>query len=187
MAAESSEEFPRFEVTELRGDGATRATSDAEWERVFSHFQPRLLSYFKRKADGVLPLDDLLQELWMRAFLNVSSLDSERALWSWLVTIGNNLLRDELRRNRPRLEDIPISDDALADEIAEFVGVTPVDPEARDDLQELRAKLSDEEWELLNLLCVDNLSHEEAAQRLGMPTAMASRQRLRRVRQRLLG
>lgn len=179
--------FPTFDLALLRAEGTNAAATSAEWERAFAHFQPRLLSYFERRARTVLPLDDLLQEVWLRAFLNITSLDSASALWTWLITIANNLLRDELRRHRPILQSLPEEAPEDPNNIAEFIGfVDEPSGGLTDKIDEMRAKLSEEEWEFLNLLSVDKLSHIEVASRLGLKSAMASRQRLRRIRQRLL-
>jgi RNA polymerase sigma factor (sigma-70 family) len=179
--------FPTFDLALLRGEGAGESAAAAEWERAFAHFQPRLLSYFERRASGILPLDDLLQEVWLRAFLNARSVDSANALWTWLVTIGTNLLRDELRRNRPIIESFADEAGDHVGGIAEFVGVVQQPGgNSSDVVEEMRAKLTEDEWEFLNLLCVDNLTHEEVARRVGLKSAMASRQRLRRIRQRLV-
>jgi len=187
MSEIPSERFPLFDLPLLRGEQGDESVREAEWERVFAHFQPRLSSYFGRRADGIYVLDDLLQEIWLRACLNVRTLESASALWTWLVTIGNNLLRDELRRKK--VETVPLEDrgDGLADGIDEFLGNLEHAPSGADAelLDDLRGKLTDEEWEFLNLLCVDNLTHEEVARRLNLSTAMASRQRLRRIRQRI--
>ena len=187
MSKLASEQFPLFELSLLRGEQGDDEAREAEWERVFAHFHPRLSSYFGRRADGIYVLDDLLQEIWLRAFLNVQTLESASALWTWLVTVGNNLLRDELRRKK--LENVSIDGrgDGSQDGIDEFLGNLERAPGGgnADLLDELRGKLTEEEWEFLNLLCVDNLTHEEVARRLNLNTAMASRQRLRRIRQRI--
>jgi RNA polymerase sigma factor (sigma-70 family) len=154
---------------------------------VFVHFQPRLHAFFLRRSEGILPLDDLLQEVWLRAFLNVASLESAGALWAWLTTIGSNLLRDELRRSRPDVRSIDTQSHELDGEIANYLVECSDDgvDDSLDKVAEIRRKLSDEEWEFVSLLCIDNLSHTEVATRLSLTSAMASRQRLRRIRERL--
>jgi DNA-directed RNA polymerase specialized sigma24 family protein len=124
--------------------------------------------------------------MWLRACLNVRTLDSASALWAWLVTVGNNLLRDELRRNRPEVVRLAEHGDDPDVGVEEFLGNLEAPPGGTDAdaIDGLRAKLTGDELEFLNLLCVDNLTHEEVAQRLNLKTAMASRQRLRRIRQR---
>jgi RNA polymerase sigma factor (sigma-70 family) len=187
MPQSGSNPFPTFDLALIRGEEGSESARAAEWERVFAHFQPRLLSYFERRANGILSLEDLLQEVWLRAFLNVKSLGSANALWTWLVTIGNNLLRDELRRNRLILESLPDETGDHAASIAEFLGVgQQLGGSLSETVEDMRAKLTEDEWEFLNLLGLDNLTHEEVAGRVGLKSAMASRQRLRRIRQRLL-
>lgn len=188
MSELPDQRFPVFDVALLRGDAGDVASQNKEWERVFGHLQPRLLSYFARRSEGILTLDDLLQEIWLRAFLNVDSLSSAAALWTWLVTIGTNLLRDELRRKRPPVDPLLSGDGKDAYNIAEYIGAaSPSHGEpSSDTIDEIRSKLTENEWEFLNLLCVDNLTHEEVARRLQLKSAMASRQRLRRIRERLV-
>ncbi len=178
--------YPAFDLGVLRGDSGDELRERSEWNRVFAHFHPRLTSYFKARADGILPLDDLLQEIWLRALLHISSLDSDAALWAWLVTIGANLLRDELRRDRPPI--VPIERVGREGDVVEYLGLPVVskDEEMIAEAHDLRQRVTAEEWEFLNLLCVDNFTHDEVAVLLGLKTAMASRQRLRRIRQRLV-
>lgn len=187
MSELPSERFPLFDLSLLRGEQGDEGAREAEWERVFTHFHPRLSSYFERRADGIYVLDDLLQEIWLRVFLNVQTLESTSALWTWLVTVGNNLLRDELRRKKLETVSLDGRWARSLDGIEDFLGNLEHPPGVANTnlLDELRGRLTDEEWEFLNLLCVDNLTHEEVARRLNLTTAMASRQRLRRIRQRL--
>jgi RNA polymerase sigma factor (sigma-70 family) len=188
MSQTPGQKYPLFNLGLLQGDHWDEFAINAEWERAFGHFQPRLVSYFERRTDGIFLLDDLLQEVWLRAFLNVKSLESGMALWTWLITIGNNLLRDELRRKRPIVQSLTSDEDAGASSIAAFIGIDAYAPAdgLSESVEEMRAKLTEDDWEFLNLLCVDNCTHEEVARRLGIKSAMASRQRLRRIRQRLL-
>jgi RNA polymerase sigma factor (sigma-70 family) len=180
--------FPVFDLPRLTGKRG-EAERNSEWDRVFSHFQPRLRAYFGPRADGIQPLEELLDEVWLRAVLHIDSLESSGALWSWLVTVGNNLLRDALRRRDTGIELVNVDvDDRRSSDVAAFLGavVPPDSPAATGAVERIRQNVSAEEWEFLNLLCVDNLSHESVATRLGLKSAAASRQRLRRIRQRLI-
>src|SRR5882672_7595673 len=75
---------------------------EAEWLRVYRHFNPRIESFFRGRVSGGSELDDLIAEIWRRALLNIHSLRAREAMWTWLTTIGNNLLRDRARGNRVR-------------------------------------------------------------------------------------
>ena len=110
-------------------------------------------------------------------------------MWSWLTTIGNNLLADLRRRQnvRDRREILftdAADDDALERALASWatinIGVT------QEELgSELLRQLTQDEREFVELFVVDGLSHEELAVRLNLPSAAASRQRLRRLRERM--
>lgn len=71
--------------------------------------------------------------------------------------------------------------------LAGWTGDAPANELSDDARAAALAALSDEEREFLELFAVDGLSHEEIAERLGLASAAASRQRLRRLRLRLTG
>ena len=56
-------------------------------------------------ADGD-DLDDLVQETLFRAFRRVDSWRGGASFRSWLLTIGSNLLRDEVRKRKGKLVSI---------------------------------------------------------------------------------
>lgn len=186
MELEQPAARPRFKLLALKGD-VGEEERNREWRAVVDHFEPRLAGYFRRRVDGVMLIDDLLQEVWLRACLHIKSLRSDGALWNWLTTIGSNFLRDEISRRK-----LPVvSGDRELHEAdvraVEFLGMDRSNGEEIElRTESVRSQCSEEEWELLNLLAVDELSHEQVAARLGLPSAVASRQRLRRLRERLV-
>ena len=173
-----------FDLALLQARAGHRAVQEAEWLRVFRHFNPRLSSFFSDRCDLQYQSEELLTDLWSRACLHVQSLRSSYALWSWLTTIGNNLLTDHQRR-RGRSREIAFTDHVEADEQLEQLLAGWIEsPEAEPASSELDL-LTIAEREFLELYAVDGLSHDEIAGRLGLASAAASRQRLRRLRLRL--
>src|SRR6266487_2372810 len=85
-----------FKLSLLRGDEGSSQDRDLEWLRVFRHFDPRLRDFFGQR-DQALPVDEIVGEVWGRAFLFISTLKDAAALWSWLTTVGNNVIRDRVR------------------------------------------------------------------------------------------
>jgi RNA polymerase sigma factor (sigma-70 family) len=176
----------------LKGTEGSASDRDDEWLSVFRHYQPRLESYFRSRLGDAADADDVVAETWSRAFLFIGSLSSAAALWSWLTTIGNNVIRDRQRRaqRRPELRESDLTNpegtlEAFIDgwSFREFASEGPAG-HARAAVLD---RLSSEEREYLELLAVEGLSHHEIAQRLHLPSAAASRQRLRRIRVRLTG
>lgn len=173
----------------LKGREGDSDDRDAEWLKVFRHYDPRLRSFFVWRFASEDELEDHLAALWARAFLFVGSLKSPAALWSWLTTIGNNVFHDEQRRRtrRPQLLESEMHghEGALEVLIAGWTADIDESDQHREEASVILDALDAEDREFLELYAVDGLSHEEIARRLGLPSAAASRQRLRRIRLRL--
>src|SRR5687768_1981765 len=88
---------------QLLGD-LSRHSDEREvcWLRLHRHYSPRLAQYLGRRIPSGHSVEEVIAEVWRRAFLKVGTLKSSRAMWSWLTTIGNNLLTDLMRRNQVR-------------------------------------------------------------------------------------
>lgn len=161
---------------------------EALWVRLHRHYSPRLASYLARRVPPGHTVEEVVAEVWRRVFLKVETLRSSRAMWSWLTTIGNNLLIDLGRRSVVQAKREVFWTDGERDAVvSEVIAGWSVSAESSPEGSggDLLAGLSSEDREYLELYSVDGLSHEEIAQRLKLPTAAASRQRLRRLRQRL--
>ncbi len=176
-----------FKLGVLRGDEGSSQDRDMEWLRVFRHFDPRLRDFFGRR-DQSLAGDEVVGEVWGRAFLFIATLKDAAALWSWLTTIGNNVIRDRIR-SQVRHPSGSLSNSRDAAAVEESFVRTWIDAEnetaVRVDVQSLISRLPPADRELLRLVAVDGLSHEEIATQLGLPSAGASRKRLQRIRLRL--
>jgi len=176
-----------FKLGLLRGDEGSSQDRDSEWLRVFRHFDPRLRDFFGRR-NQTLAVDEVVGEVWGRAFLFISTLKDAAALWSWLTTIGNNVIRDRMRSQlRHPTGSLSESKDATA--VEESFVRTWIDREneaaVRVDVQSLISRLPPVDREFLRLVVVDGLSHDEIATQLGLPSAGASRKRLQRLRVRV--
>lgn len=176
-----------FKLSLLRGDEGSSQDRDLEWLRVFRHFDPRLRDFFGRREQA-LPADEIVGEVWGRAFLFISTLKDAAALWSWLTAIGNNVIRDRMRSHlRHPTGSLSESDVATAVEesfVRAWIDVEN-DTAVSGDILSLISRLPPADRELLRLVAVDGLSHDEIATQLGLPSAAASRQRLRRLRMQL--
>ncbi|MFF3871846.1 RNA polymerase sigma factor [Streptomyces sp. NPDC001978] len=139
-----------------------------------------LHGYFARRAPQAA--DDLLAELWLRAYAARRGFDPARgSVRAWLFGVARNVLSAHWRRVMAPRADLP--------------GPTRDDPwEAVDDrlvataiaprLRSLLAELPPEERELLLLVAWEELTPSEAAAVVGIPAATA-RTRLHRARNRM--
>ena len=177
---------PPFDLALLADEAAPEPLRQAEWRRFFRHFDPRLRSYFAPRVPDADELDDLVAELWRRVLLRVGRLKSASALWSWMIQIGVNLLRD-LGRQGVRREDRRVSlEELTAAELQDAVVPRVIDrsdmgPQGEHFKGILKTLLAVDR-ELLELYAIDELTHAEIATRLNLPGAAASRKRLQRLR-----
>lgn len=126
--------------------------------------------------------DDLVQAACERALAHQDSFDPLTRFDAWIFRIIRNLWIDQLRRTRtagPR-EDIDDHEEHLG-------GGGEGDVLARMELREVSAamaKLSDDQREVLVLVCVEDFSYRDAAELLQLPigTVMS---RLARARKNL--
>jgi RNA polymerase sigma-70 factor (ECF subfamily) len=121
-------------------------------------------------------LDDLTQEVFLRAWRSQSVFRRQAAHKTWLVRIARNLATDELRARgaRPEHEEI--------DDVSEAPGL---DPHDRMSIRRLLAGLPSDDRLLLVLLCVEQWTTAEISGVLEIPVgtvksrAFALRQRLK--------
>lgn len=157
------------------------AASDPEaFVQLMWHHGPALYGYLRRRA-GSDAGDDLLAEVWMRAFRARATYDPRLSgSLPWLYGIARNVLRAEWRRSSRR---------RIAFEAA-LVDPWP-EVDCRIDASALRSqlikavkRLSDDEREVLLLVAWEQLSPADAAVVLGIPQGTA-RSRLHRARTRM--
>ncbi|HEX4384768.1 MAG TPA: sigma-70 family RNA polymerase sigma factor [Myxococcales bacterium] len=103
-------------------------------------------------------LDDLTQEVFLRAWRGQSSFRRQSSAKTWLCRIARNLAIDELRAVRP--EPLPVDHDAAA---------PGIDPGERALVLELLGRMEPDDRLLLVLLCVEQCSIAEIAEVLEVP------------------
>lgn len=187
MGEHGSLQFDLRLLSDPEAEGPQRET---EWHRLFHTMTPRLRYYFAGRVDSADDLDDLLAAIWQRAVLRISALRAEHALWGWLVAIGVNLLRDQGRARERRdrqlgrrgsIEEVEADPTVVGRLAGDFVSAALMKEAAR----QVRRWVSEEDWELLQLWAVDELTHSEIADRMKLPSPEACRQRVSRLCSRL--
>jgi len=127
--------------------------------------QSRVRTVLRRLAKGDHGLaDDLAQETFVLAWRNLRTFRFEARFSTWLYRIAFNAWQSEARKRREVLLDAP-DDERPVVETADEVPATV----ARLDLERALATLSDAERAAISACYYADLSHEEAAQALGIP------------------
>jgi len=144
---------------------AVQSTDDrAAFAQLVHRHQSAVRTVLRRLTRGDIGLaDDLAQETFVLAWRNIRHFRFEARFSTWIYRIAINAWRSEARRKREVLLDA--DDAALIEEASE----DPPDIVSRMDLERAMATLSEGERAAITACYYADLSHEEAAQALGIP------------------
>ena len=146
------------------------AVLEREDRRAFgvlvARHQSQVRTVLRRLARGDAALaDDLAQETFVLAWRNLRKFRFEARFSTWLYRIAFNAWQSEARKKREVLLEIDGDAPSPADELATEMP----DVVSRIDLERAMAVLSDGERAAITACFYADLSHEEAAEALGMP------------------
>lgn len=143
---------------------------------LFTHFAPRLKTFYIRGGMTGPEAEELAQETMLMIWRKAAQFDPAKAsAAAWVYAIARNRRIDVLRRGPPRTTyTAPPGSPALPDPAAEQ-DTTPRADEAMASAQRLRGlrdallALPEEQAAILRLSYLDGRSHAEVAQSLGLP------------------
>ncbi len=160
------------------------------WQQVHQG----LRAFIAKRVGSDAEVEDILQEVFVRVHRNLDRLKEPERLVSWVFQITRHVIIDFYRAPGRRRE-LPVG---LADAFDGHLADLPADGEASPDpeagselsrcLQPMLARLSEEYRQAIRLVELEGLTHQEAADRLGLSlSGMKSRvQRGRRQLKELL-
>jgi RNA polymerase sigma-70 factor (ECF subfamily) len=140
------------------------ALSQAEFNRLVTDHGPILYRMAYRMVGDRHEAEDLVQDTYRSAWKSRRSFVSGRGERAWLVAILRRRVVDQWRRQRPP--------STLSPEGCLEVLTEPEDPlrdQYTDEMQRALSQLPDELRESLLLVVVGELTHQEAADLLGVP------------------
>jgi RNA polymerase sigma-70 factor (ECF subfamily) len=177
------------------GDGerqlveAARGGDHRAFEALVLKYQDRIYRLIQRLVSGSDVVDDLAQEVFIRAYRSLGDFKGESSLYTWLYKIALNLCRNHYRTRgrRPAHEELDETDGATGLEAA---GGTPEDEVFRrefwDRLQQGLDELPAEQREAVVFCDLEGMSYEEMASVIGVPIGTV-RSRIFRGRRALQG
>lgn len=135
-----------------------------EFETLLQENMIPLKRYINFKINNPHDAEDLLQEVCLAATVKFASLKDKSAFKAWLIGIANHKCNDYYRQKATRMQ---ISIDDLSESVLSVgrCGIT-VQEVVRDTLD----ALGDKEKQILYLYYFKNLSQEEIARQLAIPT-----------------
>ena len=139
---------------------------------------PRLRRYARAMVGERAAADDLVQDTLEKAWSRISQWRAGSDLRAWLFSIMHNLRVDQLRR--PALSTSPMDDEYVDPPTR----ATQTDRLEVQNLESALARLPEEQREVLLLVALEEMSYQEVAGALGIPTGTVM-SRLSRGRERL--
>ena len=150
------------ELTRFRG-------GDADAVRAVYRAYGRLVYAVAHRALGSRELaEEATQQTFVKAWKAAATYDPSRDLGPWLATIARrtaiDLHRREARRKTMAIEDVPPAHPSVVQ--------LPVGAERSFDVWEVRSAIDElptDEREVVRLQHIEQLTHAEVAERLGVP------------------
>lgn len=159
------------------------------FEHLFDRYGGALHQlYLQRTGGNGDDTNDLIQEIFVKAFLNLSSYDSRYTFGQWIYTIARNTFIDYVRKRR---DDLSI-DSTRGEYIGQPVSMTPnpeeniIRTQQRALLEQYLDRMSPKYRRLIELRFFKDLSYEEIAEHLAMPLGTVKTQ-IHRARTQLCG
>ena len=138
-----------------------------EKERLYVEYRGKVLSYIRARVFNASDVEDLCEDVFLKAFSAANSYDSSKASpGTWLYSITKNTVIDYCRRKRPA-EELPeeLSDGSLPEEEI-------LNAEALEELASALELLPTELTDIIVLHYYDNLPLTEVAASLNISYGM---------------
>ena len=156
---------------------------DAAFEHLFNRYRDATHRLFVQRLGGSADnADDLLQETFIKVYLNIDRYDIGYTFGQWVYTIARNTLIDFTRKTR---SDLPI-DERFSSPAA--TAPTPeesiINSQQRTQIEHYLEQLPEQYNTLFKLRFLDEYSYEEIAEKLHLPMGTVKTQ-IYRARERM--
>lgn len=140
---------------------------DTAFEYLFNRYRDAIHRLFVQRLGGVNDADDLLQETFIKVYINLHRYSTDYTFGQWVYTIARNTFIDFVRR---RQEDLPFDEKFSAP-----VSSAPTPEERFINLQQRAqidhylGRLAPRYRQLIVMRFFDEYSYEEIAEKLALP------------------
>jgi len=152
--------------------------------QLVERYEPKLTRYANRFLLSN-ECEDLLQDVFIKAFSNIQSFDTERKFSSWIYRIAHNEFINAIRKKQrfsfPLLELDTVFPHPVAKETAERETLSN---EAKERLEKALGEIDPKYREVLVLYYIEEMGYNEIADILHIPTSTVG-VRLSRAKQQL--
>ena len=163
---------PVMEPTDAELIEAVLQGDPASFEPLIRKYQPRIFAAARRYARRESEIEDIVQEVFIKAFQKLSSYRAEAPFEHWLMRLAVRTCYDFLRTHQ-RNRETPFADIGLqeTDWLDQFIASPTADTDkaaaARELIEKILTQLSPSARLVINLLEIEERSVKEIAQLTG--------------------
>ena len=139
------------------------AGDDVAFEYLFDRYREAILRLFVQRLGGTDGADDLLQETFIKVYINLHRYRPDYTFGQWVYTIARNTFIDFVRK---RQEELPIDERFASPPSPEE---SFINRQQRTQLEHYLEQLSPRYRQLIRMRFFDEYSYEEIATKLGLP------------------
>ncbi len=174
-----------------------QANDLSAFDEIVARYQNRIYHFVRRMVGNDTVAEDITQDVFLKAFRNISAFRQESSLQTWLFRIASNLCRDNYRRKqretawfsfwRKSPNDDESSEEIELPDVSHAPERNYMQAELGDMIQNAIQQLSPVLREAIILHEIEEMPYEEVAQTLGVPLGTVKsrifhgRSRLRKV------
>ena len=143
------------------------AGDNIAFEYLFNRYQESIHRLFIQRTGNVQDADDLLQETFIKVYINLHRYSGEFTFGQWVYTIARNTFIDFVRR---RQDDLPIDERFAAPaSSAPTPEESVINLQQRTQIEHYLERLAPRYRQLIVMRFFDEYSYEEIAAKLSLP------------------
>lgn len=156
--------LPENELIERSLAGDNRA-----FEVLFDRYKDNIRELIRKRSRGGSDINDLLQETFIKAYLNLGKYDKSYTFGQWLYAIARNTFIDFTRRQETKNNLLSIDENIGHELSRNSPEDIVIDKEKSEEIGRDIARLAPQYRRIIELRYYRELSYEEIAIELGIP------------------
>ena len=137
------------------------------FEYLFNIYRDAILRLFVQRMGGAYDADDLLQETFIKVYINIHRYSADYTFGQWVYTIARNTFIDFVRR---RQDDLSIDDRFYAPaSSAPTPEESVINLQQRSQIEQYLDRLAPRYRQLILMRFFEEYSYEEIAAKLALP------------------
>ncbi|MFN4913911.1 MAG: RNA polymerase sigma factor [Sphingomonadales bacterium] len=137
-------------------------------EELFLRYGKKMYGYCLRYSGNPADANDLLQDGFVKVFEFIGTYKGDSAIEAWMTRLFINLAISRFRKRSTGPQFVEVDTIPLAEQVEENESAQESLSESVDEVLSALAALPEKYRLVINLYAIDNMSHREIAEQLGI-------------------